>query len=125
MKTIFKLIELVKKRISQELKQTKRGALLIDGWPCGSVHYVAAIWSCCAKILGATTIASRLSVLCVSPMGWSASAYVRDDGDDAETSRFDAEAHLEYFEEVFKLYDLSFQSWFKCMVCDNASVNKK
>lgn len=58
-------------------------------------------------------------------MSVSISSDVRDAEDDSEASRFDSEAHLGYFQEVFYFYDLSFQSWVKFLVCDNVSVNKK
>lgn len=40
---------------------------------------------------------------------------VRDGEDNAGTSRFDAATHLYCFQEVSKFYDLSFQSWVKCL----------
>lgn len=110
------MVKLVEKRIYQMLKQSQGGALLFDGWSCGRVHYVTAIASYCAKVSGDNIITPHLSVLCISLMGRSTSLDVSYGEYDAEVSRFNAVANLEYFHEVFKFSDLSFQSgssvWF-------------
>lgn len=119
--TILCLVRLVEKRISHEMKSTK-GALLFDGWTCGSTHYIAIISSYCAKQYGGTEVKPRLSCMAVAPMGRVSN---EEHETDDETARFDAETHLDFFKDIFNLYNLSFDEWALCLICDNAQVNRK
>ncbi len=40
-----------------------------------------------------------------------------------ETTCFTAETHVHFFRETFHVFGLEFQSWCKCLIGDNASVN--
>ncbi len=101
------------------MSQTK-GAIIVDGWTCGTTHYVAVVPSYCSKEFGRTVVHPRLSCIPVAPLG-----KVSEDGDvEKESRHFDAETHLEFIEEVFQFYNLNLFEWVVCLICDNASINR-
>ncbi len=121
---IFKLAELVERRIAKELRGTT-GAIMYDGWSKNSVHYVAIYASYCADVLQRSdnrdmvrTI-SRLTPLGISPLG---SGSVNDDGEENEATTFDAEAYFRYFKAV-SFYGLDLGTWTRCFIADNCAVN--
>ena len=122
---MFKLVELVEKRIAEELVSTI-GAIMYDGWSSCSTHYVAAYalyMSSTSVVVNGTVQKSsipRFTLLSVAPMG-QINEEAMNCG--AETSSFNAEAHLNFFEQVLKFYNLQFNKWCRCLIGDNASTN--
>ncbi len=110
---ILTLVELVEQRVAEEMKSTA-GAVLFDGWSCNGTHYVAVLASYCISMPvreNATTTAKqvpRLALLASSPMGRVA---VPDEEctSNAEATSFNAEAHLQFFEEVFSFYEQQYK----------------
>lgn len=122
-RTLIEFFKLVESRIADEMRQTI-GALLFDGWSCGGTHYVALIAYYCATMTGGTLDAPQLAIIAVSPMGRQG---IGDNGIEFsdETARFDAEAHLDFFRDVFAMMSMSLDDWMSCIVGYSASVNQK
>ncbi len=95
------LVKLEEDRVGEEMSQTKK-ALLFDGWTCGATHYLGLIASYCAKQPGGTEVWPRLSSIAVAPLGQTS------DNGEGESARFEAEAHLYFFKQVFDFYKLNF-----------------
>ena len=124
MDTIIKLVELVEKRVQEDLSGT-RGALFYDGWTSKSnMNYVALVASYSTDTFvrknGTETkeSVSRLTLLALSPVVCISSAY-------QQATRFNAETNIYFMNEAFKLYDMNFKEWALCLVSDNASTNKR
>eukprot|EP00171_Calliarthron_tuberculosum_P002661 IDg2661t1 len=123
---IFKLVEMVERYITEELSNT-RGAIIYDGWTVNGMHYVGLFTSYIRAV--PTRVSSTfqeahtptMTLLAVSPM-----SQITDGGEqngDAETTKFNAEAHVKFFRDVFELYKCDFDKWCVCLVGDNASTN--
>lgn len=127
---IFKLVELVEKKIAIELECTK-GAVLFDGWTCNSTHYIAVIVSYCTTALrhdrGSVFKESipRLTLLSLSPMGHVPEEEDENATGQDETTKFNAEAHLQFFSEIFPFFGQEFSKWCLCLIGDNCSTNLK
>lgn len=100
-KVIFCLVELVKGKISVEMKDT-HGAILFDGWSCNDTYYMAVIASYYPfaddGLLSECTMKEgpRLSYLNMYPTG----KFVDSDGKctshEEKTTRFSAESHVQF-----------------------------
>jgi len=124
---ILRLVELVEKRISQEMKEAGCGSILHDGWSHNSVHYVGLFASFIKKI----DSTPRLVLLSVSPLAnrtdedESASDSSSEADIEEQVVEFNAENHVRHFREMFDFYNISINDWVICQTCDNAPVNKK
>ena len=78
---LFKLVELVEKKISNEIKD-KKGALLFDGWTKTSTHYIGLILSYCDYQNGIKI--PRTTLIAMSPM--AKVCYDSDTNDDYSDS---------------------------------------
>lgn len=126
---ILRLVELVEKRVSIELQGTQ-GAVMFDGWVGNSTHYVNVIASYCIdapkKTNSGTVLESmtRSTLLGISSLGQIETGNEGpDESSGAESTKFSAEVHIEYFREAFKFHNLDFDKWCVCLLGDNASVN--
>jgi hypothetical protein len=45
--------------------------------------------------------------------------------EEEESTEFNAEAHVNYFQKTFKLYGIEFDTWVLCHCTDSAAVNRK
>ncbi len=75
----------------------------------------------------ATTTAKqvpRLALLALSPMGQVAGPD-EECTSNAEATSFNAEAHLQFFEEVFSFYEQQYKKWCLCLISDNTITNMK
>lgn len=132
-KVLFKLTELVEKRIAKEMQASRVGAILHDGWTCGGIHYIGLFASYInntdtAGMSGMVPSESvQLSLLSCSPM---AQARENSEGEESEellgeAVEFTARTHVAHMKEMFRYYDLDITKWAVCQVADNCSVNKK
>ena len=136
--TIFKLVDVVDKKLGEELKLAGKGSILHDGWTCAGVHYIA-LFACyllpklkkegkedgCEDGTDGSKV--RLSLISVSPMARTEAA----DGEselevlDETAVNFSARTHAEHIRNVFRYYDLDVETWAVCQTADNCSVNLK
>lgn len=134
--TILKLVELVKKRIANELPGTV-GAVMFDGWSKFGKHYVAMIAlymkdvPSTASMKRTPQFQQRLALIVLSPM-----AKIHDKSDekavekdplgsesnddvlsnDAETDLFNAETHLKFFRDYLEFFGCSFDRWCQALI---------
>ncbi len=104
--------------------KTTKGALLLDGWSCSGTHYIGVIASYCSRQEGGTEIQPRQSVIAVPPIPTvdNESGVVVSDHENAE---FNAETHHTFLKDILNSYGINFQYLVICLICDNASVNRK
>lgn len=99
-----------------------------DGWTHGSTHYVGLYASYTVDITERVNNCERnrsvprLTLLGKSPLSGPDSE--REDNDH-EAVTFGEEAHIRYFCEAMRFYDLNFSTWTKCLIADNRSVNRR
>eukprot|EP00171_Calliarthron_tuberculosum_P002072 IDg2072t1 len=117
------------KRVSQELEGT-RGAVMYDGWVGNSTHYVNVIASYCVDVPKKTKAGivvqavTRSTLLGLSSLGQvEDGTHETDASVAAESTKFNAEVHIDFFREVFKFHKLDFDQWCVCLLGDNAAVN--
>ena len=142
---IFNLVELVEKCITDELKDSGRGAIIHDGWSKFCTHYMALFVQFQRKTkqrIGnqVSTMHIPASVLlAMRPMkrivGEERDSFDddempkltkcvldddesddEDEEEEAEATNFTAEVHANFFREVFKKYDLDINQWPVCQV---------
>ena len=122
---IFALVELVEKKIGNEMQDTK-GAILFDGWSTNDMHFTAIIASYCtsSEIMESNTSKTisvhRLSLLAISPMGQLRN---KDEDTNDETTRFNAEAYVQFICDTFAVYHCNFDEWCVALIGDSASTN--
>ena len=131
---LFKLVELVEARISEEMKD-QVGAILFDGWSRRGTHYVGLFGSFMRKVsvmnVGRSTVAEELCMplLSVSPMAtYEASQFTSDEESGSENlteaTDFGAKTHVEHFKSIFQnFYNIDILKWTVCAIGDNCSTN--
>jgi hypothetical protein len=69
----------------------------------------------------------ELTLLACSPLAniEQEDSFPNLDEDIAETTKFNAETHVQFFKYMLCLYKLSINSWVVCSIADNCSTNKK
>ena len=126
---IFQLVKLVESRIKDEIHDTK-GAILYDGWTCNSTHYIGLYASYCVpqphrySNANITRAVHRLTLLSLSPMSQESSDETKE-GRSEETTVFNAQAHIDFFREIFLFYRQYFDTWCMCLIGHNTSTNLK
>eukprot|EP00171_Calliarthron_tuberculosum_P023317 IDg23317t1 len=130
---LFKLVELVEKRIAHEMNGT-RGALLYDGWSSNGTHYIGVFASYCSQISATsnhcpTSIpVTRQTLISAAPM---AQVLLQAENDDDEYSssdeatKFNSETHLKFFGDILEFYGQKFNQWCVALISDNTSTNKR
>ncbi len=134
---ILKLVLLVEKRIAKELSSTI-GAVMYDGWTANTTHFVSIFAFYCKNIPTQTRSGIVLEPsLQMTLLGLCSLEQVSEDhrlhsqssSDNSlytsqhETTLFNAEAHIYYFRETFKIYGPELENWCCCYIADNAQVN--
>ena len=140
--TIFKLVDIVDRKLGEEMKAAGKGSILHDGWTCAGVHYIAILacypYTAGVKVKEETKQGDhevepengiRLSLVSVSPMARTEDCA---EGDDDEAEVFDETAvnfssatHAEHIRNVFRYYGIDVEDWAVCQTADNCSVNLK
>ena len=136
--TIFKLVDVVDKKLGEELKLAGKGSILHDGWTCAGVHYIA-LFACyllpklkkegkedgCEDGTDGSKV--RLSLISVSPMARTEAADEESELEvlDETAVNFSARTHAKHIRNVFHYYDLDVETWVVCQTADNCSVNLK
>jgi hypothetical protein len=140
---IFQLVELTEKIITKELKAAPCGAIMHDGWSCCGTHYVGVFACYMRKEIKPNTKATwrsaskklklevkecfpEITLLAVAPMTHVPVAEEDSENarEDEETTKFNAEAHVNFFSETLGFYGLELQ-WVKASIADNTSTNLK
>lgn len=127
--TMFKLTELVEKRVGEEMVQYK-GAVIHDGWTSNSTHYLGVFVSYMKKVAvlqdGEEHFKEELTMplISLSPMS---KVEMADDceQENTEATRFDAETHVHQLEDIFRFYNCDVHDWTLCTIGDNCAVNKR
>jgi hypothetical protein len=130
---LFKVVELVKESITEEVAATQCGSIVHNGWTCNGTHYIGLFAAYCRpiKVKNKTSFNTEskleLTLLACSPMDNIEQEYgfPNLDEDIAETTKFNAETHVHFFKDMLSLYKLSIKSWVVCSIADNSSTNKK
>ena len=127
---VFKLVDIVDKKLGSEMKQAGRGSILHDGWTCAGVHYIGlfACYVLSEDVNGVKKDSIQLSLLSVSPMARTESGEDSKDGKEVydETAvNFNAETCAEHIRNIFRYYGLDVEEWAVCQMANNCSVNLK
>jgi hypothetical protein len=132
---IIQMVELVEEAISAELKQTPCGAIMHDGWTAGGMYYIG-LFACymrqikiMEKAASKTIDECTITLLAVAPM--SQVVDLEDDNDDQldnegntnETAKFNAEAHVNFFDEMLKYYGLTLE-WVRAVIASRQHIYK-
>jgi hypothetical protein len=119
-RTIFQLVILVEKKISNELANTTCGAIMHDAWTRDGVHYVAMFGCYIKEKKNDDKPASCCNLLAVSPMPTT------DEKSGTEAVRFRADVFLNFFESTLNdFYNIDIRTWCKAIIADNTSTNRK
>ena len=140
-KVIFKMVEMIEEKIKEEMLAAGIGALLSDGWTKHGTHYLG-IFATYNREVSFSALGDKRtkkkkqvrnevvsSLLSCAPMQKKNDNedHCEDDDDvDEETTAFDAETHVQHFENILREYfDVELKKWVVCHIADNASVNRK
>ena len=119
------MVELVENKINDEMSAAPIGAIMHDGWSRSSVHYVG-LYACHNKLANGLPKPKK-ALLAVAPMPKATNE--EDDGtsNDSETTRFNAEAHVNFVRTTFAEFCPSVDpdKWITCQIADNTSTNKR
>jgi len=124
---IFKLTELVEKRITTLMSRT-RGAILHDGWTHNGTHYFGVYASFMKEVrvvrngFMVTEEEICTPLISVSPISKASDL---EDEENYEATEFDAVTHVRQLEDIFHIYGINFHEWMLCFIADNAPVNKR
>jgi len=126
---ILALVQIVEKRIAAELNGTK-GAIMYDGWTRSGTHYlgIIAVFNrkvsvMCNGVLRQKLILS-MPLLSASPIATVLEEDPNGEELFAESSHFNAVAHIRQFEDVFHLFKINVHHWAVAQIADNCSLNK-
>ncbi|GFH44601.1 hypothetical protein CTEN210_01075 [Chaetoceros tenuissimus] len=127
-KTLGCLNERIEKKISAEMKEAGRGALMYDEWTKNGYHYVG-LYAVYMRLVKAVVegkeiqeLVPEIVLLSVAPMH----NYVDEDDDDVIAADFNAELHAKHFRAVLdQFYDINIDDWCMCVIADNTSTNRK
>ena len=130
--TMLKLVELVEQRVRNDICG-KKGALLFDGWSKRGVHYVEMIASYTREVVEqrkkdkVVHEQQALAMLALSPMAKTpeSNESERNMNCEEEAVKCNAETHLRFFRDNFRIFDCDFDQWVVCMISDNCSLNQK
>ncbi len=138
--TLSALSDIVKGKIADELKDTKHGAIMHDGWTMSGVHYIGlfACYIIKRKFRDNGTSNSEdvpvVTLLSCAPMGKidatdeedTDTAPIGIDSHEERSSKFTAEVHAAHFKQIFfECYGISLTDWAKAAVADNTTTNRK
>lgn len=121
--TLFKVVELVEKKIEEGMKGS-RGYILYDGWSDNSMHYAETFGVYCREIQvmeqGQVKQKFVLSspLLSVSPM-----AKLDSGSNDELAESFNVDVHIEHFRDILPYYGVKLSSWILCSIGDNCNTN--
>jgi hypothetical protein len=126
--TSHHLVAIVEEKISKMMKTPPAGQVIFDGYTVGGQHYVAVFASFMRKC---TLFAEgsefkydkhELRLLACAPLPPVSS----DVGNEEEEStEFNADAHVNYFQKTLELYGIEYDSWVLCKCAGSAAVNPK
>ncbi len=126
--TSHHLVAIVEEKISKMMKTALAGQIIFDGYTVGGQHDVAVFALFMRKC---TLIAEgsefkydmhELHLLACAPLPPVSS----DVGNEEEEStEFNNDAHVNYFQKTFELYGVEYDSWVLCQCEDSAAVNPK
>jgi len=138
-KIILALVELVELKIGIEI-QDKKGALMYDGWECRGTHYIGVflLYTGSQEVIKNKIVVEehvvRSTLISLAPMTQEcvgSDSNSDDDNDQSdiefdesdEATKFNAEAHLNFFRTIFIYYKQVFDQWVICLIGDNVAVN--
>jgi hypothetical protein len=127
--TSHHLVAIVEDKISNMMKTAPAGQIIFDGYTVGDQHYVAVFASFIQKC---TSMAKgieykydkhELHLLACAPLPPVSTDVLVDEQE--ESTKFNAEAHVNYFQKTFDLYGIDYDTWVLCQCADSAAVNLK
>ena len=89
-------------------------------YSCNSTPYITKPLTTVTSSVTETSHRHQLRLLAVAPL-----PALDPDSSDEESASANAEAHVNFFVETLKFYDLDFKGWAVCHCADSASVNIK
>jgi hypothetical protein len=122
------LVAIVEEKISKMMKTAPAGQIIFDGYTVGGQHYVAVFASFMRKC---TSIAEgsefkydkhELRLLACAPLP---PVSLDVGNEEEESTEFNANAHVNYFQKTFELHGIEYDSWVLCQCADSAAVNPK
>lgn len=134
-KMVVALVKLVQIRISEEMKSSKIGAIMHDGWTRNGVHYVG-VFACYVRLIDVSIKGRKVeseevvtTLLDVAPMG---NISIDEDEDNKyshimthETAvNFNADTHVHFLKKTFDSYNIDMENWVVASIADNCSTNK-
>jgi hypothetical protein len=129
--TSHHLVAIVEDKIATMMKTASGGQIIFDGYTVGGQHYVAVFASFMLKCTLMTKGTEykydkhELRLLACAPLP-PVTVNMNVLGDEEEEStKFNADAHVNFFQKTFKLYGIEFDTWVLCQCADSASVNLK
>ena len=126
--TSHHFVAIVEEKIPKIMKTAPAGQIIFDGYTVGGQHYVAVFalfMQKCTSISEGSEFKydkHELRLLACAPLPPVSS----DVGNEEEEStEFNADAHVNYFQKTFELYGIEYDSWVLCQCADSAAVNPK
>ncbi len=127
--TLHHLVAIVENKISNMMKTAPAGQIIFDGSTVGGQHYVAVFASFMQKCISMAKGSEykydkhELHVLACAPLPPVSTDVLGDEQE--ESTEFNAEAHVNYFQKTFNLYRIDYDTWVHCQCADSAAVNLK
>jgi hypothetical protein len=127
--TSHHLVAIVEDKISNMMKTAPAGQIIFDGYTVGGQRYVAGF----ALFMRKCTLMAKgseykydkheLRLLACAPLPPVSTDVLGNDQE--ESTKFNAEAHVNYFQKPFDLYGIDYDAWVLCQCADSAAVNLK
>ncbi len=126
--TSHHLVAIFEEKISKMMKTAPAGQIIFDGYTVGGQHYVAVfalfMWKCTLIAEGSEFKYDKHEscLLACAPL-LPVSSDVGNE--EEESTEFNADVHVNYFQKTFGLYGIEYDSWVLCQCADSAAVNPK
>jgi hypothetical protein len=124
------LVAIVEDKIASMMKTAPGGQIIFDGYTVGGQHYVAVFASFmrkCTSLMNKGTEYKydrfELRLLACAPLPPVNTNLLGNE--EEESTEFNADAHVSFFQKTFELYGIEFDTWVLCQCADSASVNLK
>jgi hypothetical protein len=111
------------------MKTAPAGQIIFDGYTVGGQHYVVVfalfMQKCTSMAKGSEYKYDKheLCLLACAPLSPVSTDVLGDEQE--ESTKFNAEAHVNYFQKTFNLYGSDYDTWVLCQCADSAAVNLK
>ncbi len=122
------LVVIVEEKISKMMKTVPAGQIIFDGYTIGGQHYVAVFdlfMQKCTLIVEGSELKYDKHELCLLACAPPPPVSSDVENEEEESTEFNADAHVNYFQKTFELYGIEYDSWDLCKCADSAAVNPK